>query len=84
MKIYSVYDSKAECYLTPFFAPTAGVALRMFTQAAQDENHEFHKHAEDYTLFEIGEFDQDSAAILPLQAIKSLGNAIEYKTDERS
>lgn len=57
LQIFSVYDVKAEGFLQPFFAPRRGVAVRSFSQAVNDEGHEFHRHAEDYSLWVIGHFD---------------------------
>lgn len=82
MKIFSVYDDKADAYTQPFFAPTSGVAIRQFTQAANDEKHEFHKHAADYTLFEIGEFSEQTGAIYAHDALKNHGNALNYRETE--
>ena len=76
MQIYSVFDTKAEAFITPFFAPTNAVAKRMFKEAAQDQNHQFHKNAEDYNLFVLGTFDENTGEIKGLEAIKSLGNAL--------
>lgn len=76
MKIFAVYDSKAEAYLQPYFAQTLGTAVRMFTSAAQDQESTFHKHAEDYTLFELGEFDEYTGKITGLNAPKSHCNAM--------
>lgn len=81
MKIFAVYDSKAEAYLQPFFARTDGVALRMFGQAAQDEQHDFSKHAADYTLFCLGEFDEYTGKIAPLDALYNLGNALSLRPE---
>jgi len=58
LKMFSVFDLKAGAYMQPFFAPTRGVAVRSFSDAVLSESHEFAKHAEDYALFEVGEFDQ--------------------------
>lgn len=55
--VFSVYDSKAEAFLQPFFCDTRGVAIRMFTVAVSDGKHDFCRFSEDYTLFELGEFD---------------------------
>lgn len=55
---FAVYDSKAECFLRPYFAETKGLAVRAFSDAANDPQHEMCRHAEDYTLFYIGSFDQ--------------------------
>lgn len=59
----TVYDAKARSYIQPFFAPNTAVAERMFHQAVCDEQHDFNRHAEDYTLFHIGSVDQDSGIV---------------------
>lgn len=76
---YSVFDSKAEAYLRPFFAPTRGLAIRSFADAINDKASDMAKHAADYTLFEIGEFD-DSTGLLTSK-LESLGNALTYQTE---
>lgn len=77
-KIFSIYDSKAEAFITPFFAPTAGVAIRSFATAANDEQHNFHQHADDYTLFEIGTFNSDTGDLIPHEAGISHGLALSH------
>ncbi|AXL14738.1 nonstructural protein [Microviridae sp.] len=74
-KIFSVYDSKAQLYHQPIFARTTAVAIRMFATAANDETHEFHRHAGDYFLFEIGEWDEDNARCTSLENHINLGSA---------
>ncbi len=78
MKIYSVYDSKAEAYLTPFFEHNNATALRAFAEAANKTEHRFNKYAADYTLFAIGEWDETKGNIKPDNAKTSLGTALEY------
>jgi len=56
-----VHDVKAEAYMPPFFAPTVGMAHRMFEDACKDENSQFSKHPEDFRLFEIGTWDDGLA-----------------------
>ena len=80
-KVFAVYDSKAEAYLPPFFAQTDGLAIRLFQQAANEENHNFNKWSEDYTLFTIGEWDQDSGTLFAAKANTSLGTALQYRDD---
>lgn len=77
LQIYTVYDAKAEAYLTPFFAATDAVAIRNFNAAANDEEHSFHRHAEDYSLFLIGGFDIETATLAPTAALKPLARAHE-------
>lgn len=77
-KVFSVYDSKAEAYLQPFFSITAGQATRSFSDACLDQNHQFHKHAGDYTLFEIGTYEDETGIMLAHQSKINLGTALEY------
>lgn len=76
LKIFTVYDSKAEAYMQPFFCQSTGVAVRMFEQAANDPNHSFCKWPGDYTLFELGEWDEHSAMFTPAVTPTNLGMAI--------
>lgn len=80
-KIFCVYDCKAEAYLQPFFMGTKGQAIRAFTEVVNDPNHAFNKHAADYTLFEIGEYDDATAGISAHGAKQSLGTALEFKRE---
>jgi len=77
-KVFAVYDSKAEAYLQPFFSFTAGQATRSFSDAVQDSGHQFHKHAADYTLFEIGVYHDETGKLIAHEAHTNLGCAVEY------
>lgn len=63
MKIFAVHDSAVSAYLQPFFAPTMGSAIRSLTEAVNDANHQFSKHAKDYSLFILGDFDDASGLV---------------------
>lgn len=76
--IFSIYDSKAEAYLQPFFGKTNATAIRQFQDAVQKSDTQFNQHAGDYTLFAIGEFDENSGSIAPLNANVKLANGIEF------
>ena len=80
--IYAIYDVKAEQFLPPFFAKTNGVAIRMFEQAANDQQHDFNKYAEDYSLFKIGTWNPEDATIENVKALEPLGNALQFQTAE--
>jgi len=77
LKIFSVYDSKIEAYMQPFFMQSKGAALRAFMDTLADKSSVLAKHPEDYTLFEIGEFDDTNCTIATLPAKLSLGLAKE-------
>ncbi len=78
--IFTVYDDKAEAYLPPFFLNTVGEALRAFSELANDPNHAFCKYPSDFTLFQIGTFDNGNCSFELLPTPTAIGKAIEYKT----
>lgn len=79
LKMYCVYDSKISAYMHPMFFRSNGEALRAFAAAVNDPSHGFNKHPEDYTLFELGSFNDDKATVTMLSSPASLGVAIEFK-----
>lgn len=78
LKAFSVFDSKSESYLQPFFSQTTGTAIRSFESAANDHNHQFAAYAADYTLFEIGSFEENSGSYQSLKSHVNLGTALSY------
>lgn len=78
-KLYTVFDEKSGAYLPPFVAVSNGSAVRSFADACNDPNTSFHKHPGDFTLFLIGEYDDQTGMLAPIAAHANLGKAIEYK-----
>ena len=74
-KIFSVYDYKAQTYTAPFFDHSEARAIRSFADCAQDPEHQFGKHPEDYTLFNLSEFD-DTLASITQDKITSVATAL--------
>lgn len=66
LNCFSVFDKKAEAFLTPFFLPTQGVAERSFQQCIEDQNHQFSLNPEDYILYHHGEFNIHTGVFVPL------------------
>ncbi len=86
LQLFAVLDCKMELYLQPITARNIAVAVRIFETAVLTPGHDFNQHADDYSLWLIGEFDQVSAE-LKGQAAKVVvqGNHImnKYKNEER-
>ncbi len=76
-QMFVIYDSKARAYMQPWFLTQDGMAQRAFSDCVNADDHNFARHPEDYTLFNIGEFD-DNDAIIKSHAPISMGNGIEY------
>lgn len=79
MKIFSVHDCKAEAYLPPIFMKTKAEAIRAFQTTVESPDSQFHKYPADFTLVELGEFDETTAAISALNIPLILANASEFK-----
>ena len=56
-----------------------GEAIRAFSNTVNSPESQFSKHPGDYTLFEIGEYDEETGTLIPHQSKISLGCAIEHK-----
>jgi len=79
LKIFSVYDSKAGFWEKPFVMRSRGEALRGWQIEANKDDTSIGKFPTDFCLFEIGDYCQDSGAIVPYETKQSLGLAVEYK-----
>jgi hypothetical protein len=78
-KIFTVYDSKLEAYLQPFFMQSKGAAIRAFSDSSNDTQTQFSKHPGDFTLFEIGEYDDQNGNLKNYASKVNLGTALEHK-----
>lgn len=57
IRMFSVHDKAAGAFLQPFAEKTRASAIRAFSDAVNDEKSQFFAHRADYTLYEVGEFD---------------------------
>lgn len=77
-KMYGVRDAKAQAFLQPFFSIQNGSAIRAFSDACNDGKSSFAQHPEDYILYELGSFDDNSGEIMPISPIKLLGIGTDF------
>lgn len=78
LQVFSIHDSKAEASLRPFFSPNVAVGQREFAQAVADPDTMFHKYPGDYTLFHLGEWEQDTMLFDLKKTPENLGLALSY------
>lgn len=79
LKMFTVFDSKAETYLRPFSMLSTGEAIRSFITTLNDPNTEFSLYPADFTLFEVGTFDETTCAITLHSSLINLGNGLHLK-----
>lgn len=81
-KIYAIYDSKVEAYHQPFFSPSHGAALRSISDVVNGPDHPFSRHAEDYTMFYVGLFDDSDCRIATEKALEMVVKLHELKDNK--
>lgn len=83
MFVFAIYDSKVETYQKPFFMLSKGQALRAWIDLINDQQSEVSKHPEDFTLFLLGSYDENTGKFENEATPQSLGVAIEYRKEKK-
>lgn len=64
-QMYAIFDKKVNAFLQPFFMATYLAALRALEDLLSDPTHQFYKHASDFSLHLLGEYDDQTGLITP-------------------
>ena len=78
LEMYSVKDLAAQAFLQPLFFRSRGEALRSFSDAVGDANHQFAKHPEDYEFYFIGSFDDTTGMIAQVGERPLVARAVDF------
>lgn len=85
VKVFVVYDSKAEAYDIPFMRRYTADAIREWSDLANgvsQKDNVISRFAADYTLFEIGTFNQRDGVFTMYESKRNLGTALEHVRNE--
>lgn len=63
LQIIAVKDRAADLFGRPFYVRTTAEAVRSFTDEANNPESQINKHPEDYDLFLLGSFNEDTGRI---------------------
>lgn len=77
LKAFTIRDTKGEVFNTPFFQKTHGEAERSFKSLLNDQQSMVAKYPEDYDLYYIGEYDDQSGQLLGLDTPQHIVKAIQ-------
>lgn len=80
-QLCSVFDSKAKVFSNPFVSTNNATALREFERAVNDRNTDLFNYPTDYSLYNLGVFDDNSGLITSHPEPQLLGLAVQYKTE---
>lgn len=79
-KMYSIRDSKSETFHKPWHAHTHGEAERQFQTLVNDkQSQNLHDFPEDFDLYMVGVFDDQTGKIKALETPEHLIKAIALK-----
>lgn len=70
LKIFAIFDKQVDAFMQPFFSPTIGAAIRSCQQSMRDDQSALVLNILDYTLYQLGEFDDGNGSILPMDPQK--------------
>lgn len=59
--VVSIFDLAAQSYGRPVFIPSQGLAIRSFSdEVNKPDGGDLHNHPEDFVLYELGGFDDNT------------------------
>lgn len=81
VKVFSIFDSKLGSYGAPYFALATGGAIRQFMDVVNDNQSLISRYPADFTLFEVGKWDDKEGRFENLEVKENLGNAVQFKKE---
>lgn len=73
--VCAVKDRAVDAYNRPIYVPTIGVAIRSFTDEVNRKDSELSNHPEDYDLYELGVWDDQTAIYTSLETPRVITRA---------
>lgn len=75
----AVRDSAVDAFMRPFFVPTTAFAVRSLLEALKDPQSPMVSSPQDFALFELGAFDEETGRFENLEAPKQLVRVQDLK-----
>ena len=76
LRVYSIFDDKAQVFNTPFFSINHGTALRAFGDLCNDTRSSISRYPQDFHLYCLGEFDEDKGCIVNAEHPEFIAHAV--------
>lgn len=80
----SVLDLKARAFIPPFCVTNVAVGARVFAQNVNMQDSAISKNPEDYNLYYLGTWDDETALFQPLDAPELVATAMSFKKPDFS
>lgn len=78
---FTVLDKVAQVYGAPFHSKSKALALRDFAHACRDNQSALYRSPEDFSLWLIGSYDDETGIITPLSKPEHVGDAVQFIGD---
>lgn len=78
-KVFVLKDTKSASYGPPFTMETKGLAIRMIEDGVSSGQPVWAKHPQDFSLFEIGEYNPDTAEVKMYETKNCIGLVQDFK-----
>lgn len=76
--VFSIHDSAANAFVTPFFMHTKAMAMRAFEDNVNSkEESNITKHPEQFSLFKVGEFSDENGTLVALEKPEIIATGLE-------
>lgn len=79
LKMFTIRDQKGDCFNTPFFQRTHGEAERNFQQLVRDGKSTLSQFPEDYDLYFLGDYDDQTGKVNVQDTPQHVAKAISFK-----
>jgi hypothetical protein len=82
LTLCTVKDRAADAYGRPMFVPSTGIAIRSFSDEInrQSEDNQMYNHSDDFDLYELGQFDDNTGLFTLHEQPKLLTLGKQVKT----
>lgn len=80
LKMFTIRDSKGGFYDIPHFTRSHGDAERGFQKLAQSKDSKVGQFPEDYDLYYLGDYDDETGLIKPLDTPQHVLKAVDIPT----
>lgn len=67
MKVLAVRDRAIDAFGTPIFVVAIGMGMRSFIDEVNRSESVMYQHPEDYDLYHIGDYDEFSGKLVPME-----------------
>lgn len=80
VKMFTLYDTAVMAYMSPIFARNKGEALRSLSKSVNGPSgNALADHPEQFVLYEIGEFNDETGQVSPYVTPDCVCKAVELK-----